>query len=170
MNLNNIGQQAIEQFRKLQNRTEQIIYRFMLAHKSEHNTKNKRYPFCMWHKPQSIEYHIIAHITIHSLCHVPSGYQQNKLVAFAGSMSCLAQCSTEQNITKQDNTRQNISCCLQVLPEHLKFSFETRHKPQYNTRQDRTVQDSTKQNKTLQYLCRISSESLDQNKKGENKL
>lgn len=85
---------------------------------------------------------------MHSLCYVPSGYRKNKLVAFAGSMSCLAQYNTRQDITEHDNTRQNISCCLQVLPEHLKFSFETRHKLQYITERYSTEQDITEHHRT----------------------
>ena len=61
--------------------------------------------------------------------------------------------STEQNNTEQDITKQNTSCCLQVLPEHLKFSFETRHKPQDSTRQDRTGQNNTAQGSTKQNIA-----------------
>lgn len=58
-----------------------------------------------------------------------------------------AQYNTEQNITEHDSTRQNISYCLQVLPEHLKLTFETRHKPQKIT-YDSTAYHTAAQNST----------------------
>nr|DAT93372.1 MAG TPA: hypothetical protein [Caudoviricetes sp.] len=84
---------------------------------------------------------------MHSLCYIPSGYQQNKLVAFAGSMSCLSQDRTVQHRTIQYNTQHHISCCLQVLPEHLKLSLEMRHEPQ-KIAHDSTAYHTAAQNST----------------------
>nr|DAX22278.1 MAG TPA: hypothetical protein [Bacteriophage sp.] len=58
-------------------------------------------------------------------------------------MSCLSQDRTVQHRTIQYNTQHHISCCLQVLPEHLKFSLEMRHKPHNITQQHRTTHYKT---------------------------
>jgi hypothetical protein len=93
------------------------------------------------------EQNTTIYIIMHSLCYIPSGYQQNKLVAFAGSMSCLSQDRTVQHRTIQYNTQHHISCCLQVLPEHLKLSLEMRHEPQ-KIAHDRIIQDRIVHNTT----------------------
>lgn len=60
--------------------------------------------------------------------------------------------TTEQNKTQHDTIAHNkrkhcISCCLQVLPEHLKLSLEMRHEPQ-KIAHDSTAYHTAAQNST----------------------